>query len=483
MVSDLIDQHSGRFAVVTYYFSEFDVPYHVPWSEDRFFDFYSLAFAPALYLDGEVNSPEDDYAAWVDQRLGVGTDVTLSLSGTQVSGSTWDIETKACIEGGGSNRTMRVYTAATLNHRSGLPPYSRNLLMQEVPTQDINLGPGSCQTVTQTITFDSESWSNQSDITVIAWAQEPNTAGPASVYQAAIMDWPFSQASELTTIEISPSSAEIEVGESRNFTATGKDQNGADFALSNPVWSMTGTGDGVFSPPSGSATTQFSANLPGELQLTCTDGSVSGAASVVVTGDPPVLSAIVVSPSSAEMEVGQRKIFGAEGSDQYGNFFALGSPQWHTTGDGSGTFDPPDGSTIPVFTAVTPGAVQIICSGGDISGQTSVLITGDPPQLAAITISPETATVTLGASLVFTASGIDQYGDPFSPDNAAWSVTGGGAGNFDPASDSATTTFTATVVGSSSVTVQQDGLEASASIEITDEGLPKPRRVKARHTP
>ena len=147
MVSDLIDQHPGRFAVVTSYFSSYDVPYTLPWAQGRFSNFYSLVYAPALYLDGELNCPETFYPDCLGQRLDIGTDVTLDLSASQVSGSTWDIEAEVCIEGGGPGRAMRIYTAATLSYRSGLPPYTRNLLMQEVPTQDINLGSGSCRTV------------------------------------------------------------------------------------------------------------------------------------------------------------------------------------------------------------------------------------------------------------------------------------------------------------------------------------------------
>jgi len=480
VVSDLINQYPQRFAVVTYHA---DDSYTVPWGQDRFNNFYSLVFTPTLMLDGTLNCPSADYAACLGQSLGISTDVTLQLSGTQVSGSTWDIGVMVCIEAGRSHRDLRIYTAATLNNHPDLPSYSQNLLMQAALTEDVTLSDGNCQTITQRITFDALSWSSQNDITIIAWAQDPNAAGPAAVYQAGIMHWPFPQAPELTTIEISPSSAELEVGESRSFTATGKDQYGADFALSNPVWAMTGDGDGTFSPPSGNATTEFSATLPGELQITCTDGSVSGAASIVITGDPPVLTDIVVSPANAEMEIGQPKLFAAVGHDQYGNLLALSDPQWQATGDGSGTFDPPSGSPTSLFTGDTPGAVQVICSEGDISGQASVVINGDPPQLAAITISPETATLAVGSSLVFTASGTDQYGDPFTPDNAAWSITGVGDGTFDPQTGSATTTFTASDTGNGVIAAQQDGIEATASINITDEGLPKPRRIKARHTP
>jgi uncharacterized protein YjdB len=478
VVSDLIDQHPGQFAVVTY---NIDDAFEVPWGNDRFFNFYSFAFTPELMVDGEMNCPSADYATCLGQRLGVGTDVTLDLSGTQVSGATWDIGARVCIENGGSSRTLRIYTAATLSHRSGLPGYSRNLLMQEVPTQDINLSPGSCQTVTQRITFDGESWSNRTDITVIAWAQEPDSAGPAAVFQAAVMNWPFPEDAELTTIEISPSTAELEVGETLVYTATGKDQNGNDFELTDPVWWTSGDGSGTFDPERGSTTPELTAIDPGDTNIICTQDGITGRATLRITGDPPVLSEIVVTPSATEMEVGQDTLFTAVGHDQYGNDIALDDPQWQATGDGSGTFDPPTGSSTPLFTAVAPGAVQVTCSEGGISGQSSVVITGDPPQLAAIAVSPQTATLTLGSSLVLTATGTDQYGDPFTPDNAEWSVSG--AGTLDPSSGSSTTTFTATAAGSTTVTVEQDGFEATALIDITDQGLPKPRRIKIRHTP
>jgi hypothetical protein len=482
VVSDLINQHSGQFAVITYHYAD---AFNVPWGDERLDTFYSLGGAtPTMMFDGWLNCPSRNLSDCLNQQLAVAADTTIEPAASQVSGPTWDVTAEICVDSGAPSRTMRIYTAPALNDHPNPPDYSRNLLMQAPGVEDVTLAGGNCQTVTTRITFDSESWSNQNNIVVVIWAQEPNSSGPATAFQAATMPWPFPQATELTSIVISPQTAEISVGESQGFTAVGKDQFGADFPLSNPEWSMTGDGEGTLDPTSGSTTTEFSATQPGTVQITCSEGSVSGTATLVIAGDPPALSEIVVAPATAEMVVGQHKIFVATGHDQYGNDIGFEDPQWQAQGDGSGSFDPPSGSSTPQFIAETPGDVQIICSVGDISGHASVVITGDPPQLTEMTVNPDSATVPLGSDVIFTATGIDQYGDPYTPDNAQWSVSGDGFGTFDPSTGSATVTFTATTAGECTVTAQQDGLSASATVDITEvSGLPKPRRVKARHTP
>lgn len=480
MVSDLITQYSGQFSVVTFHI---DDVYTVPWGQNRFSNYYSLVFTPTLMIDGELNCPTGNYAACLDQAVGNSTDVTIELSGSQDSGATWDIVTRVCIESGGSNRSMTIHTAATLNDHPDLPPYTSNVLMQDALTEDVSLTAGNCQTVNQSITFDSLSWSNKNNITIVAWAQDPGSSGPATAYQSATMDWPFPAGSELTSIEITPADAEIAVGDSMTYTATGKDQNGSGFELTNPVWYTTGDGYGAFDPESGSNTPDFTAERPGSAEVVCTQGGITGRTSLEITGDPAALASIVVLPASVELEVGQSRSFTAIGYDQYGDEFPLSAPSWSVTGDGSGTFDPSGGTSSTTFTATRPGSAAIVCSDGDASGQTAILITGDAPQLAEIAITPTTAMVALGSSKLFTASGTDQYGEPYTMDSLVWSVSGDGNGTFDPDTGSETTTFTATAEGVCTVTAAQDGIEAEAAVEVAQQGLPKPRRIKARHTP
>lgn len=456
-----------------------------PWGQDRFSDFYNLIYTPALILDGEISCASNAYPQTLAQRLGVPTDVTIELSGTQTSGARWDVSAEVCVESGGSNRTMRIQAAATLSRHPDAPAYSRNLLMQEVLSEDISLSGGNCQTVVFDITFDGTSWSNRSDITVIAWAQEPDDSGPAAVYQAGIMNWPFPEPEvpELTSIEISPSTAELAVGETLTYTATGKDQNGQDFELTDPVWWTSGDGEGTFEPERGSSTPVLTATYPGTANITCTQDGVTGGATLEITGDAPALASITIVPASPDLGVGESRSLTAVGYDQYGDEFPLSTPSWTIEGEGDGTFDPAVGNADTLFTATRPGNAQILCTDGDVIGQTAVTISGDPPELAVITINPASATIDLGGSQAFAATGTDQYGDPWTLSGPSWSIMGDGDGHFDPAGGTQTT-LTTTAAGSCVVTAEEEGVEGTATVEISDQDeLPKPRRLKKRYTP
>src|SRR6266481_2018808 len=64
-----------------------------------------------------------------------------------------------------------------------------------------------------------------------------------------------------------------------------------------------------------------------------------------------------------------------------------------------------------------------------------------PPVLTSITVSPASASVATGGTQQFTATGLDQFGNPMSPQPTfTWSVTGGGS--IDPSG-----LFTGSTVG------------------------------------
>jgi len=206
----------------------------------------------------------------------------------------------------------------------------------------------------------------------------------------------------------------------------------------------------------------------------------------MITGDPPVLSEIAIAPTSLEVEVGGTYLLSAEGTDQYGSTYDLSDPVWSITGEADGTFETRSSEQV-LFTATHPGTGQItgqiFCTEAGVSGTADIVVTGDPPVLTELSIDPETAVIPLDSSLVFTAEGIDQYGAPLTPDAISWTITGEGNGTFDPPNGGNTTTFTATEAGPARVTAGQDSVETSIDIEIVDGSLPKPRRIRKRHSP
>jgi plastocyanin len=302
------------------------------------------------------------------------------------------------------------------------------------------------------------------------------------VYQAGIMRWPFPAGSALTTIEVTPGDATMIVGEELEFTATGRDQSGAIVALENPTWSLgqSGSGSGSFDPTSGSATTTFTATTAGTRLVVCSDGDVTGGALVTIT-DPPQLTTIEIDPASITVAVDGQVMFTAAGKDQYGEDFALIEPVWSVSGAGDGSFEPTTGNET-TFTASFPGDAVVTCSQGDVSGTAEVGITGDDPRLATIELSPTSARIRVGDEIEFTAIGSDQYGRAFSLTDPAWRVEGDGDGSLDPATGT-TATFTASTAGSVQVICSEDGVEGAATVEISNAGLPAPRRVRGRVAP
>ncbi|GEM_PF-1855456 len=174
-----------------------------PWGDARF-DFYEGTITPAVYFDGVgacIGSLDDlpGQYDWYEQtylaRAGLPTDVTITLTGYQVSGQIYRIGARVCLEAGGTPKTVRLYIVQVLDHWPSLPAYSRNGFKQAAPTHDLALVAGECQTVFENLTFDTESWAQRQNIRIVAWVQEPQDSSPpsdpAEVFQAASTGWPL----------------------------------------------------------------------------------------------------------------------------------------------------------------------------------------------------------------------------------------------------------------------------------------------------
>ncbi|HEC76957.1 MAG TPA: hypothetical protein ENI33_06855 [Thermoplasmatales archaeon] len=91
----------------------------------------------------------------------------------------------------------------------------------------------------------------------------------------------------------------------------------------------------------------------------------------------------------------------------------------------------------------------------------------DPPVLISISITPDHPTMTVGETLTFTATGYDQYGDPFPLyDPQWWANPQYGTLTVDP-QDPAKASFTATAVGIAGMMCEEGGTQISGSTEIT----------------
>jgi len=188
-----LDDYPNSFALVQIHWNN---DYATTWGDDRAV-FYGVPSTPTSWFDGveerlsfpTTPSYEDTYLA----RVAVSTDVTIEMTSVQISGPTYEVTATVCIEPGGLAKDMRIYMVQVLDNWPveipGIMLYTRNGLKQAAASQDISLDPDECQQIVRTFTFDEDSWTQQADIVVVAWAQEPLASGAAEVYQARSF-WP-----------------------------------------------------------------------------------------------------------------------------------------------------------------------------------------------------------------------------------------------------------------------------------------------------
>src|SRR5439155_497248 len=172
---------------------------------------------------------------------------------------------------------------------------------------------------------------------------------------------------KLNKITVSPSSATIVLGASQTFTATGFDKLGNEISIT-PTWSTNST--------------IASCNSSGSCPATA-----------------PVLARITVTPPFAAIALGSSQTFTATGFDTLNNEVSI-TPTWSaSTSAGCGS----SGTCTPTAT----GTFTVSATSGEIVGTATLNVTEAAVTLARITVTPPFATIALGSSQTFTATGFD----------------------------------------------------------------------------
>src|SRR3990172_1839805 len=129
----------------------------------------------------------------------------------------------------------------------------------------------------------------------------------------------------------------------------------------------------------------------------------------------PVLTTITVTPSTATLAINGTQTFTAAAKDQYSNPFTT-TFTWSSSNTTVGTVN-----STGKFTAHANGTAVITAESGSVNGTATVtVITLSPPVLTTITITPSTASLIIGGTQAFTASTLDQYGNPINA-TVTWS--------------------------------------------------------------
>ena len=378
----------------------------------------------SLTVSSYFSDPDDDvltYSAWVS----VPNVVTVSLSGSSLTVASGSLP-------GNSGRiivTARDPDGATATqdfHVTVDPPPVASV---RVSPQSASIAEGETRRFTATALASDGTeisglrftWSSddESVATVSSGLARGVSAGTAMI--TATTEGKSGSASltvtppQAASVRVSPSSASIEPGRTRQFTATARASDGT--VISGVTFRWSSDDESVATVGSSGLATGVSA---GTAAITATTQNVSDSASLTVNSRPVTVGYI----SSQNMKVGTTKRIDASGyfRDPDGDVLTY-SLNGVVTGLVRATVDRNSG-IVTLVAGNTPGntgRIIVTASDGSLSADQDFDVTVDPPSVASVRVSPSSASIEPGRTRQFTATARASDGTVISGVTFRWS--------------------------------------------------------------
>jgi len=253
-------------------------------------------------------------------------------------------------------------------------------------------------------------------------------------------------------LTVAPPSASMTVGESTTLSANLDDANGNVLKGQSIQWSSDRAA--VATVDAGGKVTAVS---PGSATITATSGGQSGSSLVTVTSAPAPVATVSVSPSSASIAVGSTQQLIATAKDGAGNTLGGRIVTWSS---GNTAVSNVSGSGLVVALAAGLAHITATCDGK--SGTSAITVTATTVPVASLTVSPTSASISVGATRQLTATPKDANGNPLSGRTITWS-----SDNTAAATVSASGVVMGVAAGAASVTATCEGRSGAASITVS----------------
>lgn len=168
-----------------------------------------------------------------------------------------------------------------------------------------------------------------------------------------------------------------------------------------------------------------------------------------------VLTTILLTPSSATMDIGTTQDFDVTGRDQFGEIFEA-TYTWSTT---TGSIVALDTDTARLTAGTVAGTWAVTAEAEGVSQSATVVVKPGAP--ASIDVSPAVTTVPAGGERVFTATVLDAYGNVNATAPVVWTTNAG------TITQGGVLTAQTTAQAGRIVTATSGALSDQASVEIT----------------
>jgi len=286
----------------------------------------------------------------------------------------------------------------------------------------------------------------------------PRTAIAATLVVAVFgCEKPFSvsPASTITQLVISPKSVALQPNQGYDFIAVGFTATG-DSADISVTWSATS--GNVTASTSGKRHYGHYQNAScgaHKLAATSTPANLSDTATVTVSGCNVPVATVTLSPTAINLQIGQTSQLTVTLKDANGNVLTGRTVTWSSD---NGSVATVSGSGL--VTAAGVGTATITATSEGKSGTASVTVSSVP--VAAVTVSPATASLMAGQTVQLTATLKDANGNILTGRPVTWSSNTTGV-----ATVNSTGLVTAKVAGTATITATSEGRSGTSAVTVT----------------
>src|SRR5438046_1012384 len=181
-----------------------------------------------------------------------------------------------------------------------------------------------------------------------------------------------------------------------------------------------------------------------------------------VTDPGSIIAQLVVSPQTVTLQQNQAEDFLAVGFTASGDSADI-AVSWSATG---GTIDSSSAGKRHYghYTSASCGTFTVTATShpGNVSTAASVTVTGCPLPVAAVTVTPPTATIGVGQTAQYAAITRDAFGNPLGGRTVTWSSSNPAVATVNGAGQA-----TGVAVGAATLTATSEGKSGTAAITVT----------------
>ena len=230
-------------------------------------------------------------------------------------------------------------------------------------------------------------------------------------------------------VTVEPSTASIEEGETRRFTA--KAYTSDNEVISGKTFTWTSSRPSVATISSSGLARGVSV---GTTTIEATVDGKSDTARLTVTEPPPVVNRVTVSPSTASIEEGKTRRFTARAYTSDDEVISGKTFRWTSSRTSVATI-----SSSGLARGVNAGTTTIRASVDGKSDTAVLTVTEPPPVVARVTVSPSTASIEEGETRRFTARAFDSDNVRITGKTFRWTSSNTTVATVSPSSGTATT--------------------------------------------